>query len=87
MFEAGRYRDKNDVLRAALDLLEKDEAERQEELAWLKAEVQKGMDDIEAGRYTVLKSREEITAFGKEISRRCLERLEREKHVPPASAQ
>jgi antitoxin ParD1/3/4 len=72
---AGRYPDENEVVRAALQLLEREEEEYQENLEVLRAEVQKGVDDIEAGRYTELNSREEIDAFGREVARRGMERV------------
>lgn len=72
---AGHYPDENEVVRAALRLLEREEEEYRENLAELRAEVQKGLDDIEAGRYIELNSREEIEALGRDISRRGMERL------------
>lgn len=46
---AGHYPDENEVVRAALRLLEREEAEYRENLEELRAEVQKGADHIEAG--------------------------------------
>ena len=60
---AGRYQDENAVVRAALQLLERDEAEYRENLEELRAEVQKGLDDIDAGRYIELNSKEETSAY------------------------
>ena len=75
----GRYPDENEVVRAALQLLEREEEEYRENLVELQAEVQKGLDAIEAGDYVELKSREDIQALGREISRRGAERLDQEK--------
>lgn len=61
--DTGRFQDENEVVRAALQLLEQEEEEYRENLEILRAEVQKGFDDIEAGRYTELNSREEISDF------------------------
>ncbi|MBX3176297.1 MAG: type II toxin-antitoxin system ParD family antitoxin [Candidatus Hydrogenedentes bacterium] len=72
---SGRYPDETAVVRAALQLLEREEEAYRENLEELRAEVRKGLDDIEAGRYIELSSREEIAAFGREISRRGMERL------------
>lgn len=71
----GRFQDESEVVRAALQLLEQEEEEYRENLEILRAEVQKGFDDIEAGRYTELNSREEIEALGRDIARRGMERL------------
>jgi antitoxin ParD1/3/4 len=46
---AGRYPDENEVVRAALRLLEREEAEYRENLEELRAEVQKAADHIEVG--------------------------------------
>lgn len=60
---SGRYPDETAVVRAALELLEREEEAYRENLEELRAEVQKGLDDIEAGRYIELNSREEIHGF------------------------
>lgn len=60
---AGRYQDENAVVRAALQLLERDEAEYCENLEELRGEVQKGLDDIDAGRYIELNSEEQIRTY------------------------
>lgn len=65
----GRYCDENDVVRTALQLLEREEEEYRENLVELRAEVQKGIDAIEAGDSIELNSREDIQALGDEISR------------------
>lgn len=95
---AGRYQDENEVVQAALRLLEQEEAEYDENLQELRAEVQKGVDAVEAGDYIELNSLEEIQALGREISRRGMERLAEEArrgmeylarmpNVPPASTK
>lgn len=60
---AGRYADENEVVRAALQLLEREEEEYRENLEELRAEVQKGVDAIEAGDSVELNSNEEISAY------------------------
>lgn len=57
---AGHYPDENEVVRAALRLLEREEEEYRENLAELRVEVQKGVDAIEEGNYIELNSREDI---------------------------
>lgn len=54
--ESGAYQNASEVVRAGLRLLQAEEAERAARLKRLKAEIQKGVDDIEAGRYTVYES-------------------------------
>lgn len=82
MLAEGRYRDESEVIRAALQLLEREEAEYRENFEELRAEVQKGLDAIEKGRYIELNSKEEIDAYFEDVKRRGLERLAREKNVP-----
>ena len=60
---AGRYPDENEVVRAALHLLEREEEEYRENLVELRAEVQKGIDAIEAGDFIELNSEEELSAY------------------------
>ncbi len=60
---AGRYPDENEVVRAALQLLEREEEEYRENLEELRAEVQKGIDAIEAGDCIELNSEEELSAY------------------------
>lgn len=76
---AGRYPNENEVVRAALHLLEREEVEYRENLEELRAEVQKGVDAVEAGDYIELNSRADIRALGGGISRRGAERLDQEK--------
>ncbi len=51
LVETGRYQGASDVVRAALRLLEHHEALREAEL---RSALQAGLDDIEAGRVTVI---------------------------------
>jgi len=76
---AGRYPDENEVVRAALQLLEREEEEYRENLVELRAEVQKGVDAIEAGDSIELNNREDIQALGRDISLRGTEGIEKEK--------
>lgn len=87
MLASGRFQDESEVIRAALELLEHEEAEYRENLEELRAEVKKGLDAIKEGRYIELNSREDIEALGREISRRGMERIARESYVPPASTE
>ncbi len=60
---AGRYCDENEVVRAALQLLEREEEDYRENLVELRAEVQKGVDAVEAGDYIELNSKKELSAY------------------------
>lgn len=65
----GRYKDANEVVVAGLRLLEERAEEERAQLERLRAEVKKGMDDLEAGRYTEVNSPEELDAFLDEVDR------------------
>ena len=55
----GRYHTENEVVLAALQLLEREESDYQENLEQLRVEVQKGKDAIDEGNYIELNSSEE----------------------------
>lgn len=63
----GRYKDANEVVVAGLRLLEERAEEERAQLERLRAEVKKGMDDLEAGRYVEVNSLEELDDFLDEI--------------------
>lgn len=71
----GGYHDANQVVDKALRLLLAQQDEQEAELDLLRAELQRGFDDIEAGRYIELNSREDIEALGQRVISRGLERL------------
>lgn len=48
--DSGMYNSASEVVRDGLRLLQERDRVREEKLQWLRREVQKGMDDIEAGR-------------------------------------
>lgn len=78
--DEGRYADANAVVAAGLRLLEQLQEEERRRLERLRAEVHKGMDDLENGRYTEINSVEELEAFMDEIGREAEECLAREGH-------
>jgi putative addiction module CopG family antidote len=62
--ESGSYRDADDVVRHALQSLERDPDAREQAL---RAAIQRGVDDYEAGRYTIINNREELEAFFRDL--------------------
>ena len=49
--ESGMYNSASEVVREGLRLLQQRDEMRETKLAALRAEIQKGIDDLEAGRY------------------------------------
>ncbi len=66
----GRYKDANEVVEAGLRLLEEREEVERLQLEGLRAEVKKGMDDLEAGRYLEINGSEEMSLVFDEVKRR-----------------
>jgi antitoxin ParD1/3/4 len=67
--DSGLYNNASEVVRDALRLLEARERIEAKHLNWLRAEVQKGIDDVEAGRYGPFDI-EEIIAEGRKRNRK-----------------
>lgn len=57
---SGDYNNASEVHRAALSAMKKQEEERQLKFELLRLEIQKGVNDIEGGRYTTVNDSEGI---------------------------
>jgi len=60
--KAGRYRNESEVVQAGLEILKQHQKYQK-----LKAQVRTGVDDYEAGRYTIMKSSADIKAHGDKL--------------------
>ncbi|KIL98283.1 putative transcriptional regulator containing the CopG/Arc/MetJ DNA-binding domain [Paramagnetospirillum magnetotacticum MS-1] len=65
---SGRYQNASEVLREGLRLIEVRDMEDQARLETLRAAIQVGIDDIEAGRYTVLRGERELKSHLKRLA-------------------
>ena len=63
LVSSGRYQNASEVLREGLRLVESKEAENEAKLKALRAAVQEGIDDIEAGRSHKFETYEEMEAY------------------------
>ena len=72
---AGDYQSVSEVVRAGLRLLKERDDAQEAKLKWLRGEIQKGLDDIEAGRYVELNTEEDYRAFREELTREGRKRL------------
>jgi len=75
---AGDFRDAREVLDEALRLLEIRQGVETDHIAIMRAELQKGFDDYEAGRFIDLGTREKRAAYFEGVNRRGIERLAKE---------
>jgi antitoxin ParD1/3/4 len=67
MVNTGQYQNASEVLREGLRMVEQREAENAARLKALRKAVQTGIDDMEAGRYTTLRTAEELNAHFKAL--------------------
>lgn len=86
--DEGHYKDATEVVVAGLRLLAERVEEERLHLERLRAEVKKGMDDLEAGRYVEVNSPEELQALFEKIRREATRRLEAgQAHVSTATTR
>ncbi|MDR2189231.1 MAG: type II toxin-antitoxin system ParD family antitoxin [Azonexus sp.] len=72
MVDAGRYQNASEVLREGLRMVEQREAENAARLQALRQAIEVGIDDIEAGRYTALRTAEELDAHFRALAAKAL---------------
>ncbi|TAN47381.1 MAG: type II toxin-antitoxin system ParD family antitoxin [Rhodospirillales bacterium] len=68
LVSSGRYQNASEVLREGLRMIERRDADEQARLEALRAAVQVGIDDIEAGRYQVFKAPGEMRRYLKKLT-------------------
>lgn len=78
LVETGHFNNNSEVHRAALAAMKKVEEERQARLDRLRAEIQVGLDDIEAGRCVEINSEEELSQMMDDCYDRAMERFDAE---------
>ncbi len=85
--ESGDYNNASELVREALRLLKEHKDEHRARVEHLRGELQKGMDDFEAGRYTELNTEEDFHAMSEDVRRRGRERLAKEHDALRTKAQ
>ena len=65
---SGRYQNASEVLREGLRMIERRDADEEARLEALRAAIQVGIDDIEAGRYTDFETPQELDLHLRKIS-------------------
>jgi antitoxin ParD1/3/4 len=72
LVRSGRYQNASEVLRDGLRMIETRETEDACRLEALRSAVKIGVDDIEAGRFTIFDSRESLGSHLKSIATRAI---------------
>lgn len=76
--KSGEYQNASEVLREGLRLVEERRAQYAAKLEALRAAAQVGIDDMEAGRYTVLETSEELDAHFEMLTEKAIAEAEAE---------
>ncbi len=61
--ESGQFSNASEVVREGLRLLEQRQREDKAKVEWLRSAAQEGVDALERGDYTTMRSRAEISSF------------------------
>ena len=77
----GNYANPSEVLSTALEAMARIEKEHAEKTARFHSEIQKGVDDMKAGRYTTISSKEELREMLDGCYERAMERLRNEENA------
>lgn len=83
--ESGNFDSENEVIHEALGLLKLCLENDEVRLCVLRAELQKGIDDYEAGRYISFESREERDEYFQDRRRKLMEQYEAEQDATEGS--
>lgn len=84
---SGDFSDAGDVITEALRLLETRQGERREQIEYVRAELQQGFDDYEAGRCIDISTKEKRAAYFQDVNRRGMEQMTKDADGPPAEAE
>ena len=72
LVSTGRYQNASEVLRAGIRLIEREEAEREARLTALREAARSGIADIDAGRFEVFDSPDDLRRHLSSVTRRAI---------------
>ncbi|MCF6285917.1 MAG: type II toxin-antitoxin system ParD family antitoxin [Candidatus Hydrogenedentes bacterium] len=85
--DSGDYNNASELVREALRLLQAQKDEQQAKLQQLRAELQKGYDAREEGRFITLDTKAKRATYFEDVNRRGQERLLKEANGSPTSTE